>query len=354
MENFLNALIWLTNFSILPAITYGSQLALGALGITLVFSILRFGNFAHGETMSIGTAFTILFMWLLWRLGDDLFPISLGPIPIPTALIALIPGLVVTALVVLLTDMIVYRYYRKQRVTPTMMTIVSVGVMFFYAGLVRFIIGTGDQAVSDLSRSEKFITKAGDLKKWARGTEDFTWIKEGIGLQWTQAYTVIIVIVLVALLFWFLNKTRTGKSMRAYSDNEDLALLSGINPDRVVLVTWLIGGSLAVVAGVLFGMDKSFKPFTYFQLLLPMFAAAIVGGIGQPVGAIVGGYIVAFSEILLTTNAKKIWNYVAPSDLDVTGNLQLLSTDYKFAVSFIILVLVLLVRPTGIFKGKVI
>ena len=84
-------------------------------------------------------------------------------------------------------------------------------------------------------------------------------------------------------------------------------------------------------------MDKSFKPFTYFQLLLPMFAAAIVG-IGQPVGAIVGGYIVAFSEILLTTNAKKIWNYVAPSDLDVTGNLQLLSTDYKFAVSFIILV----------------
>ena len=93
MENFLNALIWLTNFSILPAITYGSQLALGALGITLVFSILRFGNFAHGETMSIGTAFTILFMWLLLWLGGDLFPISLGPIPIPTALIALVPGL---------------------------------------------------------------------------------------------------------------------------------------------------------------------------------------------------------------------------------------------------------------------
>ena len=92
MENFLNALIWLTNFSILPAITYGSQLALGALGITLVFSILRFGNFAHGETMSIGTAFTILFMWLLLWLGGDLFPISLGPIPIPTALIALVPG----------------------------------------------------------------------------------------------------------------------------------------------------------------------------------------------------------------------------------------------------------------------
>ena len=88
--------------------------------------------------------------------------------------------------------------------------------------------------------------------------------------------------------------------MRAYSDNEDLALLSGINPERVVMVTWLIVASLATVAGVLYGLDKSFRPFIYFQLLLPIAASAVVGGLGSPLGAIVGGFIVAFSEVFVT------------------------------------------------------
>ena len=85
--------------------------------------------------------------------------------------------------------------------------------------------------------------------------------------------------------------------MRAFSDNEDLALLSGINPERVVAVTWIIAAALATIAGVLYGLDKSFKPFTYFQLLLPIFAAAIVGGLGNPLGAIAGGFVIAFSEV---------------------------------------------------------
>ena len=354
MENVLNALIWLTNFSLIPAITYGSQLALGALGITLVFSILRFGNFAHGETMSIGTAFTILFMWLLIWLGGDLFPLSIGPIPIPTALLALFPAVACTAAIVFLTDVFVYKYYRKKRVSPTMMAMVSVGVMFAYAGFVRVLIGVDERVVSDLDRADRFIFKATELKRWARDTENFSWIKEGVSLQWNQAYTVVLAAILVILLFWFLNKTRTGKSMRAFSDNEDLALLSGINPNKVVVIAWIISATLALASGVLFGLDKSFKPYTYFQLLLPMFAAAIVGGIGQPFGAIAGGYLIAFSEIFLTTNAKKIWNYVAPDGWEAASNLQLLSTNYKLAVSFIILVLVLLFRPNGIFKGRVI
>ena len=85
-------------------------------------------------------------------------------------------------------------------------------------------------------------------------------------------------------LFWFLNRTRAGKSMRAYSDNEDLALLSGINPERVVTITWVITGILLVLAGTLYGLDKGFRAFNYFQLLLPMFAAAILGGLGNPLG----------------------------------------------------------------------
>jgi len=142
--------------------------------------------------------------------------------------------------------------------------------------------------------------------------------------------------------------------MRAYSDNEDLALLSGISPDRVVAVTWIIAAVLATVAGTLYGLDKSFKPFVYFQLILPMFAAAIVGGIGQPIGAIIGAYVVAFSEVMLTYAYKRALMYIGPEGWGPEGLMQILSTEYKFAISFLILVFVLLVRPTGIFRGKVI
>ena len=101
-------------------------------------------------------------------------------------------------------------------------------------------------------------------------------------------------------------------------------------------------------------MDKIFKPFTYFQLLLPIFAAAILGGLGSPIGAIAGGYTVAFSEVLVTYAYKKVLKYLLPEWLEPDGLAQLLSTDYKFAVSFAILVIVLIFRPTGIFRGKLI
>jgi branched-chain amino acid transport system permease protein len=140
--------------------------------------------------------------------------------------------------------------------------------------------------------------------------------------------------------------------MRAYSDNEDLALLSGINPERVVLYTWLIVAALATTAGVLYGLDKSFRPFVYFQLLLPIFASAIVGGLGNPLGAIAGAFVVAFSEVAVTYAFKKVLGYVLPEAWAPDSLAQLLSTDYKFAVSFMILVIVLLFRPTGLFRGK--
>jgi branched-chain amino acid transport system permease protein len=103
---------------------------------------------------------------------------------------------------------------------------------------------------------------------------------------------------------------------------------------------------------VLYGLDKSFKPFTYFQLLLPIFASAVVGGLGNPLGAIAGGFIVAFSEMTFTYAWKKVLVYILPESLAPEGLMQLLSTDYKFAVSFTILVIVLLFKPTGLFKGN--
>jgi branched-chain amino acid transport system permease protein len=160
--------------------------------------------------------------------------------------------------------------------------------------------------------------------------------------------------ITVTALFWFLQRTRTGKAMRAFSDNEALALLSGISPDRVVMITWIIAAALATIAGTLYGVDKSFRPFTYFQLLLPIFAAAVVGGVGQPLGAIAGGFIIAFSEVTVTYAYKGVLAYILPESWQPEGLVQMLGTDYKFAVSFIILVVVLLVRPTGIFRGRII
>ncbi len=335
VTDFVSAVVLLLNFVIVPGLAYGSQLALGALGVTLVFGILRFANFAHGDTMAFGTMITILVTWWLQSQG-----VSLGPLP--TALLALPAGILLTIVLLVITDKAVYRYYRHHKAVPVTFMIASMGVMFMTNGIVRFVIGPNDQRFLD---GERFIIRARDFKA-------MTGLSEGLSIKVSQGLTIVIAIMLVALLFWFLQKTRMGKAMRAYSDNEDLALLSGVDPDRVVLVTWIITAILATIAGTLYGLDKSFKPFTYLQLLLPMFAAAIVGGIGNPIGAIVGGYVIAFSEVMVTYAYKKVFVYLLPVSLEPDGLLQLLSTDYKFAVSFVILVLVLLVRPTGILKGK--
>jgi len=333
----LNPLVLMMNFVIIPGLAYGSQLALGALGITLVFGILRFSNFAHGDTMAFGTMATILVTWLLQGWG-----VNLGPLP--TALLALPIGIGATVLFLLATDRLVYRHYRNVKAKPITFLMASIGIMFMMNGLIRFIIGPGEQNFLD---GERFVIKARDFKK-------MTELDEGMAIRTSQVLTVVVAIILVIALFWFLQRTKTGKAMRAYSDNEALARLSGIDPERVVRVTWILAAGLATIAGVLYGLDKSFKPFTYFQLLLPMFAAAIVGGLGKPIGAIVGGFIIAFSEVMLTYAYKKVGKYLLPEEWQPDGLLQLLSTDYKFAISFVILVLVLLIRPTGIFKGKVV
>lgn len=335
--DLLNAFVALANFVIVPAVSYGSQLALGALGVTLIYGILRFSNFAHGDTMAFGTMVTILVTWGLQALG-----VSLGPLPV--ALLALPVGIAACALLLLGTDRAVYRFYRARKAAPVILVIVSMGVMFIMNGIVRLIIGPDDQRFADGAR---FLINARQFK-------EMTGLEEGLAIKSTALLTVVVAIICVAALFYFLNRTRTGKSMRAFSDNEDLALLSGINPEKVVTITWLIVAALATVAGVLYGLDKSFKPLTYFQLLLPIFAAAIVGGLGSPLGAIVGGFVIAFSEVTVTYAFKKVVTYIVPENLEPDGLVQLLSTDYKFAVSFAILVIVLLFRPTGLFKGKAI
>ena len=335
--DFINSIVLLLNYIFVPALSYGSQLALGAIFVSLIYGILRFAYFTAGDLMSFGTMFTILFTWYFQSLG-----INLGVLP--TALLAIPFSIIITILYVLAKDKLIFSYYRTKKSPPVMLAMVSIGTMFVTQAIVRIVIGPFDRRFFD---GEKFILKANEFK-------EMTGLNEGLTIKSTQVITLMVTIIVVSILFWFLNKTKTGKSMRAYSDNEDLALLSGIDPKKVVMITWVVAAILATIGGTLYGLDKSFKPFTYFNNMLPIFAAAIVGGIGNPFGAFLGGYVIAFSEILITYAYRKFFIYILPESLEPDGLLQLLSTDYKFAVSFSILVIVLLFRPSGIFKGKII
>ena len=333
--DFINAILVLLNFTVIPALAYGSQLALGAIFVTLIYGILRFANFATGDMMSFGTMFAVLLTYYFQSIGIDLgiFPTAL--ITIPFAIFMMI-------LYMLTIDKFVFEYYRIKKSPPVQLAMVSVGVMFVTQAIIRIIIGPADRTFMD---GKKFILKASEFK-------EMTGLNEGLTIKSTQGITIIVTLIAVSIMFWFLNKTKTGTSMRAYSDNEDLALLSGIDPKRVVLITWIIAGILATIGGILYGLDKSYRPFVYFNNMLPIFAAAIVGGIGNPYGAFLGGYVIAFAEIFLTYAYKRFFTYILPDSLEPNSMLQLLSTDYKFAVSFSILVIVLLFRPSGIFKGK--
>ena len=182
--DILNPLALLGNFLLIPGITYGCQLALGALGVTLIYGILRFSNFAHGETMAIGTMVTILVTLALQSIG-----VSLGPVP--TALLALPAGIAAAILLVLITDKLVYRFYRKERSSPVIFLIASLGVMFLYNGLVRFIVGPDDRNFTD---GERFIFTAREFK-------EMTGLREGMAFKTTQGITIVVTVVVSITLY---------------------------------------------------------------------------------------------------------------------------------------------------------
>tara|TARA_B100000795_G_scaffold181733_1_gene137726 strand:- start:2909 stop:3943 length:1035 start_codon:yes stop_codon:yes gene_type:complete len=335
--DIINAFALMINFVILPALSYGSQLALGALAVTLVYSVLRFSNFAQGDSMAFGTMIVILLTGFMIQQGWTISGFPTAVLVIPVAILG-------TAIYLLTMDRLVYRFYRRVKAKSITIVMASIGVMFITGGLVRFILGVRPKTFAD---GERFIFSVREFKT-------FTGLEQGIALKTSQFLTITIAIMLVAFVFYFLQKTKTGKTMRAYSDNKELALLSGINPDKVVQITWLLVAALTTIAGALYGLDKGFAAQQYHLLLLPIFASVIVGGVGSPLGAIAGAFLIAFSEVLLTYAYKKFLIYLLPLSMHPNSLIQLIGTEYKYAISFVILVIVLLIRPTGIFKGKVI
>nr|WP_300999665.1 branched-chain amino acid ABC transporter permease [Halomonas sp.] len=332
-------MVFFINNVIIAGSVTGSIYAIGAIGVTLVFSIMRFAHFAHADMMTFGA-----FMVLLLTLA---FPGVGGVVGLPTPVVMLPLAMILTAALAVGIDKVFYKPLRAHGVKPIVIVIGSLGVTLMLQGLIRLFAGTSAQN----------MYLAGERKEIYRLDVPFELATRPIVVTEPQIILFILTIACVVGLHLFLNRTRLGKAMRAMSDNPDLARASGINTNYIVSVTWVIAGSLAAIAGTLLSLDVTFKPDLSFFLLLPIFAAAIVGGVGHPYGAIAGGFVVGFAETLAVFNWSVMLRpiqHLFPEWIEIPRNLAFVGTEYKIVVPFFILVAILVWRPTGIFKGKVI
>lgn len=304
------------NFYLVPGLVLGCIYALGAVGITLTFGILRFANFAHGELMMTGT-------YLAWTFGAVVLATT-GVVLHP--LITAIPAMAGAVVLALLIDRYFYKPFRD---APTIMVVIaSFGMMLIVRSAVQVIWGPNQIA---------FVR---GIDKPNAAVREFTQSIDMMLLIPNKHFWIIGgTIVIVFLLHYLLEHTRIGKAMRAVSDSPDLARVTGINVEVVVRATWIVGGMSAVMAGVFLAMDTQTLETTMgFRMLLPMFAAAILGGIGRPFGAVFGGLVIGLAEELVAYP----W----------IGTEPLISPGYKTGVAFAIMVVMLIVRPSGIFKGR--
>ncbi|WP_027960749.1 branched-chain amino acid ABC transporter permease [Halomonas halodenitrificans] len=334
----MNELVFFINNVIVAGSVTGSIYAIGAVGVTLVFSIMRFAHFAHADMMTFGA-----FMVLLLTLA---FPGAGAFLGLPTAVVMLPLAMVLTAGLAVGIDKVFYKPLRAHGVKPIVMVIASLGVTLMLQGLIRVFAGTSGENLYVDDRKEIF-----------RLALPFESVRAPIVVTEPQIILFVLTIICIVGLHLFLSRSRLGKAMRAMSDNPDLARASGINNNLIVAVTWVIVGGLAAIAGTLLSLDVTFKPDLSFFLLLPIFAAAIVGGVGHPYGAIAGGFLVGFAETLAVFNwgvLLRPFRDSLPEWLANAGNLAFVGSEYKIVVPFFILVAILVWRPTGIFKGKVI
>jgi branched-chain amino acid transport system permease protein len=306
----------------------GSVLALGAIGLTLIYGVLKFAHFAHGDAMMLAAyvAFFALSGVIVGERTDtELLPWSLNDLPWATKpildfsfgyglFIAMAIAGVVMAIVFVALDRLVYRPLRRRG-----------------SGIVIFAIASLGIAIS--MRSLILIFWASSPRFYVPGIRPTTDLPFGVRIVTDQIFIFFAAMVLAVLVYLLLFRSKLGKAMRAMADNPDLALVSGINTDQVVVWTWIIGGALVGIAGVMLALQAQLKPELGFVLLLPLFAATILGGIGSPQGAFVGAMIVGVSQ-------------------EVAVTIGFLSPGYKFSIAFIILILILLLRPRGIFGAK--
>jgi branched-chain amino acid transport system permease protein len=329
----MDQLIFFINKVLVSGTVLGSIYALGAIGVTLIFGILRFAHFAHGDMMTMGGFVAFVLAALCAAAGIHTV--------IPTGFLVLPFAMAITAVIALGLDKGFYAPLRKRGAKPVTLLIASIGVTLMIQGVVRLFFGVDTRSF--------FETEPKKILRF-----DMSWIGGSRPITFTQPelLLVIVTVVLCYALHLFLSRSRLGKAMRAMSDNADLAQVSGINTALVVRVTWIIAGALACCAGTMLALDVSLTPDLAFNIILPIFAAAIVGGLGQAYGAIAGGFLLGFAETLAVFDWSVLLKPLQPwIPFQINTGLALVPTEYKLTVSFIILVIVLLARPTGIFKG---
>jgi len=297
---------------IVYGIVLGSIISLGAIGLSLVYGILRFANFAHGDFLTAG-AYVALFMVtgvLSWiGIPDNTF----GSLSFGWRMVIAFPiSMVVVGCVAIALDRILYRKLRQKRSGAVMFAMSSLGAAFIVRMIILIIWG-----------ADSLFYRPGLMRPALQ-------LPLEIKIRPDQILILFVVLFLVLLLHLFLKKTKMGKAMRATADNMELALISGINTERIIIWTWGIGGALAAAGGILYGIDVQLHPYMGWNFLIPLFAATILGTIGNIYGALIGGLTIGIAQQVSTA-------FLLPT--------------YKLAVAFIIMILILLIRPKGIF-GK--
>lgn len=328
----MNEFIFFFNKVIISGATLGSVYALGAVGVTLIFGILRFAHFAHGDLMTLGAFISFMLVGVFQSLGIQT--------PLPTGFVVLPFAMAITAGISLGIDKGFYEPLRAKGVKTVTLLIASIGVTLMLQGLIRLFAGTATRSF--------FENETKDLFRFKIPIEG---IKRSINISEPQILVIVTTVITVLILHFFLTRSRIGKGMRAMADNPSLAQVSGINTASVVRATWIIAGSLAAMAGTMLALDVILKPDLAFNIVLPIFAAAVVGGLGHSYGAIAGGFLIGFAETMSVFNWSIMFRGFDNLPDWFPNDLSLVPTEYKLTVAFIILVVVLLVRPQGIFKG---
>jgi branched-chain amino acid transport system permease protein len=294
-------------------IVFGSIISLGAIGLTLVYGIIRFANFAHGDLMTSG-AYVALFLVssvLAWVGVPDT---NFGSLSFGWRMLIAFPiSMFVVACVAVASDRILYQKLRRKKSHPVILAMSSLGAAFIIRMLVLIFWG-----------ADSLFYRPGMIRPALQ-------LPLGIKIRPDQILILVLVFSLVWLLHLFLQKSKMGKAMRATADNMELALVSGIDTERVIVLTWGIGGALAAAGGILYGIDVQLHPYMGWNFLIPLFAATILGTIGNMWGALVGGLVIGVAQQMSTA-------FLLPT--------------YKPAVAFSLMIIILLIRPKGIFGGK--
>ncbi len=292
---------------LVDGVTSGAMIALGAIGVTLTYGLLRFANFAHGEFATWGAYAAMALAAALGGAGEPLGDLTFGWHMIA----ALLGAVVLTALLAAALDWLLFARLRRQG-SAIVLVIASFGASLALRSALEF--GFGPQPYY-YSREIAMTVRLGG----------------GMRATWDQIFVLIVAVALMAATHLMLQHTALGRSLRATSENPDLARLAGIDVARVIKATWLLGGGMAAAAGVFLGITVQLRPTMGFELVLPLFAAAILGGIGSVPGAMVGGMVIGIAE---------------------AAAVPIAGAQYRAAVAFVVMLAMLLLRPRGLFGAR--